>query len=125
MILGDLPQRNGFADAGAREQNVDLALLSLDRLEQAVEIVEIGRVALDAGYVAANLLDGLIERLLLTARHENVCPFFHEQLGACQRHAVGSARDHCNFAFKLSHDDFLFHTVWLLAILVVTVAGRM
>ncbi len=49
---------------------------------RAVEIVEIGRVTAHAGHVPANHLDGLIERLLLPARDENVGAFFNEQLGA-------------------------------------------
>jgi hypothetical protein len=54
VLLGDLPQRHGLAYAGAREQDVDLALFALNRLEQAVEVVEIGRVTLYAGHVPAN-----------------------------------------------------------------------
>ena len=40
-------------------------LARLTGIEQAVEVIEIGRVAANAGYVPANHLDGLIERLLL------------------------------------------------------------
>ena len=44
MLLGNLAQRDGFAHAGAGEQDVDPALFPLDRVEQTVEVVEIGRV---------------------------------------------------------------------------------
>ncbi len=44
MLLGNLAQGDGFARAGARVQDVDLALLPLDRVEQPVEVFEIGRV---------------------------------------------------------------------------------
>ncbi len=104
MLLGDLAQWDGFARAGARVQDVDLALFALDRIEQAVEVVEIGRVAAHAGHVPANQLDGLVERLLPPARDENVGAFFNEPLGARQRHAARSTRDDCNLTFKLSHD---------------------
>jgi hypothetical protein len=84
------------APAGARVQDVDLALDPLDRIEQAVEVVEIGRVASHAGHVPANQLDGLVERFLSSTRDENVGAFFNEPPGACQRHAARSARDDCN-----------------------------
>ena len=58
-------------------------------------ISEIGRVAAHAGHVPANQLDGLVERLLPSARDENIGSFFNEKLGARQRHAARSTRDDC------------------------------
>ncbi len=101
------PSGRGLALASAREQDVDLALFPLDRIEEPVEVVEIGRVTAHAGHVPANQLDGLIELFLPPARYENVGTFFNEALGARQRHAARSARDDCNFSFKLSHNDSL------------------
>src|ERR1700737_2282115 len=104
MLLGNLAQWDGFARAGARVQDVDLALFPLDCIEQAVEVVEIGRVAAHAGHVPADPLDGLVQRLLFPARDENIRAFFNEPLGARQRHAARSTRDDCNLTLKLSHD---------------------
>ena len=104
MLLGNLAQWDGFARASARVQDVDPALFPLDRVEQAVEVVEIGRVAAHAGHVPADQLDGLVQRLPSPARDENVGAFFDEPLGARQRHATRSTRDDCNLTFKLSHD---------------------
>src|SRR3954447_723669 len=84
-------QFGGFTPASARVQDVDLALFPLDRIEQAVEVVEIGRVAAHAGHVPADQFDGLIERFLSTTCNENMGAFFNEPLGARQRHAAGSA----------------------------------
>jgi hypothetical protein len=103
VLLGNFAQWDGFAHAGARKQDVDLALFPLDRVEQTVEVVEIGRVAAHAGHVPANQPDGLVERLLPPARDENVGAFFNEPPGARQHHAARSTRDDCNFTFKLSH----------------------
>jgi hypothetical protein len=89
---------------------VDPALFPLDRVEQTVEVVEIGCVAAHAGHVPANQLDGLVERLLPSARDENIGAFFNEPLGARQRHPARSARDDCNLTLKLSH-DFSFRGV--------------
>ncbi len=105
MLLGDLAQRDGFARAGARIQDVDLALSALDRVEQTVEVVETGRVAAKAGHVPANLLDGRVERFLPPARDENIGAFFNEKHGARQRHAARSTRDDCNLTLKLPHDS--------------------
>src|SRR6185437_2746046 len=78
-----------------------------DCIEQAIEIVKIGRIAAHPSHVAANQLDGLIERLLPPARDENVGTFFNEPLGARQRHAARSTRDDSNLTLKLSHDLLL------------------
>src|SRR4051794_31945497 len=98
MLLGNLAQWEGFARASARVQDVDLALFPLDCIEQAVEVVEIGRVTAHAGHVPANQLDGLIELLLPPTRDENVGTLFHEELGACQRHTARSSRNDCNLS---------------------------
>src|SRR3981189_3539235 len=87
-----------------------LPFFPLDRVEQAVEVVEIGRVAAHAGYVPANQLDGLVERLLPPARDENIGAFFNEPLGARQCHAARSTRDDSNLTLKLSH-NFSFRGV--------------
>ncbi len=71
-----------------REQDADLALFPLNRIEQTVEVVEIGRVTAHAGHVSANQLDGLIERLLPPTRDENVGTFFNAALGARQRRSI-------------------------------------
>ena len=76
VLLGDLAQRHGLAYAGACEQDVDAALLPLDCVEEAVEVVEIGRVSLDTGDVSADQLDGLVECFLLAAGYEDVGAFF-------------------------------------------------
>src|ERR1700760_1978162 len=104
MLLGDFAKWHGIAYAGARVQDVDLALFPLNGFEQAVEIVEIGCVAAPAGHVAADQLDGLVELFLLPARYKNVCAFFNEPLGALQRHAARSTRDDCDLTFELTHD---------------------
>src|SRR6202011_2150539 len=96
VLLGNLAQFDSLALAGAREQDVDPDLFPLDRIEQAVEVVEIGRVTAHAGHVPANQLDGFIERLLPPTRDENVGTFFNEALGARQRHAARSTCDYCD-----------------------------
>ena len=63
VLVGDLAQRERASLAGARKQDVDLALCSASPLEQSVEVVEIGHVTFTAGHVPADLLHGFIELL--------------------------------------------------------------
>ena len=51
-IIPEIHQSN--PNAVHREQDVDLTLFLPDRLEQAVEVVEIGRVTSYTGHVPAN-----------------------------------------------------------------------
>src|SRR5579859_1510799 len=103
MLLGNLAQWDGFANAGARVEDVDPTLFPFDCFEQAVEVIEIGRVAAHAGHVPADQTDGLVQRLLPSARDEDIGAFFNEPPGARQRHAARSTRDDCDLTFKLSH----------------------
>ncbi len=57
----------------------NLALFPLDRFEQPVQVVEIGRVTAHAGHVPADHPHSLIELLLPPARDENVGTLFNEQ----------------------------------------------
>src|SRR3546814_19771102 len=93
MLLGNLAEREGFARAGARIQNFDLAFFPLDRVEQAFEVVEICRVAAYAGHVPTDQPDGFVQRPLPASCYENVGPFFNEHPGASPRHAACSTRD--------------------------------
>jgi hypothetical protein len=72
----------------ALAHNTSTAPLFLsDRVEQAVQIVQVGRIALHAGHVPADQLDGFVQRFLPPARDEDMRSFVYEQLGAGQRHA--------------------------------------
>src|ERR1700733_7796600 len=104
MLRGNLAQWDGFARAGARVQDIDPTLFPPDRVEQTVEVVEIGHVAAHAGHVPANQPDGLVERLLPSAGDENIGAFLNKQSGARQCHASRSPRDDCNLTLKLSHN---------------------
>src|SRR6185312_13326421 len=101
--LGDLAERGGLAPARAGPQHVDAAPLPLDGVVQAVKVVQVGGVALDAGDVAADLLHGLVQGVLAAAGDEDVRSLLDEQLRAGQRHAGGAAGDDRYLAVKLSH----------------------
>jgi hypothetical protein len=97
-----------LAHPGTCPQHVNYALFLLDRLEQTVQIGEVGRIGLHAGHVPADQLDGFVQRLLPSARDEDVSSFVHEQLGTGQRHTTCRTCDHRDLAIELSHN----HSDW-------------
>src|SRR4051812_23683112 len=103
LLLGDLAERCGLAPAGAGPQQVEAPLLALDGVEQAVQVAQIGGVALDAGDVAADLLHCLVQGVLAAAGDEDVRALVDEPLRAGQRHAGGAAGDDRDLAVELSH----------------------
>ena len=128
VFFGDLFERGELALAGAGEEDVDLALFALDGLVEAVEVGEIGGVALHAGDVFADELHGLIELLLAASGDEDVRALFDEELGGCERHAGGRGGDDCYFSFELSHDCYSLHSAILcnaLAICLLAWAARL
>ena len=61
LFLGDFAHRREFRDAGIRKHDVELPFSRLDLREQAIEVGELGDVALNAGDVAADLFLRRIE----------------------------------------------------------------
>src|ERR1700748_1609525 len=104
VLLGDLAELVLLAYPGACPQHVDRALVLLDRVEQPVQVVEVGRIALHAGHVPPDLCDGFVQRVLASTRDEDVSSFVSEQLGAGQGHATRRAGDHRDLATEFSHD---------------------
>ena len=87
VLLGDLAEPALLARPGTCPQHVDRALFLPDRVEQAVQIRQVGRIALHAGDVPADQPDGFVQCFLPPARDEDVSSFVCEQLGSGQRHA--------------------------------------
>ncbi len=104
MLFGDLPQWQHRTAASVGEQHVDVAALGLDTLVEGVELVEAGRVDLDAGGVA-DLGHGSIQFGLAAAGDVDVGAFLGEAFGGRQADAGGAAGDDCDFAFKFASHD--------------------
>jgi hypothetical protein len=79
VLLADLFEFCELALSGAGEEDVDLALLALNRIVETVEIIQVGGVALHAGDVFADELHGLIELVLAAAGDEDVRSLFDEE----------------------------------------------
>src|SRR4029077_12223272 len=55
MFLGDLAQAGELRATGICEHDIELALLPLDLREEAIEIVKVRHVSLDAGDISSDL----------------------------------------------------------------------
>ncbi len=86
LLLGDLAEPGLLPHPGACPQHVDRARFPPDRVVQAVQVVQVGGVALYGGHVRADQFDGLVQRALPSARDEDACSLVCEQLGAGQGH---------------------------------------
>lgn len=84
MLLRDLAERALLAHPETCPQHVDGALFAADRVEQVVQLVEVGRICLYASHVPADQLDGVIQSFLPPTRDEDVSSLFNEQLGTRQ-----------------------------------------
>src|SRR5262249_47474592 len=102
-LLGDRAQGRQLRDAGVGEDDVEPALLPLDLGEEAIKVVEVRHVSLDAGHIASDLRDRR-RRLGLTAPgDEDVGAFLHELLRRRETDAAVATRDECDFPFELAH----------------------
>src|SRR5437016_13368261 len=81
MLFGDTSQGSKFSNPGVGENDID-SPLRLDGLIESVKVGQFGNVALNAGNVAADCLDGRIKFLLATARDEDVAPSLTKSFAA-------------------------------------------
>src|ERR1700733_3285666 len=105
MLFCDTSQGGKFSNPGVGEYDVDSPLRH-DGLIESVKVGEVGNVALNAGDVAADRLDGLIKFLLATARDEDVGPLSDEEFCRGKPYARGTAGDDCRFSFQLAHGRY-------------------
>src|ERR1700680_1151509 len=106
MLFGDIREGNEFTNAGVGENNVDSLLHPSDRLVETIKIGQFGDVPLNARHVATDRRHGLVKLLLSTARDEDMCPLFDEEMCCSQPNPPGDASDDCNFSLQLAHSNF-------------------
>ncbi len=81
MLLGDLSQDGGLVDPGIRRQHVDLPGLRLDHGVDAVEVGEVGGIALDRRRIAVDRGDRPIQLGLMAAGDKHPRALLGETLG--------------------------------------------
>ena len=64
MLFGDASQGSKLSNPGVGENDID-SPLRLDGLIESVKVGQFGNVALNAGNVAADCLDGLVKFLIV------------------------------------------------------------
>ena len=97
--FGDGGEGSEAAASGVGENNVEMAFLFFDGGEDAVEVGELGDVALDGGDVFADLFYGGVEFGLAASGDEDVGAFGDEFFGGGEADAAIAAGDECDFSF--------------------------
>lgn len=93
MLLRYCAERSKGAAPGIGDQDVNVSFLFFYLSIQTIEIGQIGDVALNAGEIAADFPDGLVQFVLAAACNENIGAFRDKQLGGGEAEAAGSAGD--------------------------------
>ena len=94
-----------LAEAGIGDDNVELVGLLPDRIVEAVEIGQLGRIATHAERPRAERRHGGVELGLAAAGDEDRCAFGGKALGDAKTDASSAARDDGNLAFEFSAHD--------------------
>src|SRR5215468_1111580 len=102
-LLGDRAQGRKLRDTGISEDDVEPALLALNLGEQAIEIVKVRHVSLDAGHISPDLLHRRGQLGLTAPRDEDVGAFAHKPLRRGKANAAIATRNERDFSFKLAH----------------------
>src|ERR1700722_1164136 len=107
MLFCNTLQGSKFSNPGVGENDID-SPLRLDGLIESVKVGQFGNVALNAGNIAADCLDGLIKFLLAAARDEDVGPLSDEKFCRCKPYARRTAGDNSHFSLQSAHSRSSF-----------------
>ena len=100
LFLGQFFERGGMAAAGVGEQDVELAVCSLDGVRYTLHVGLDARVSLNAMGTLAKLGDGRLEHLLPTARDVDRRAMLDQSLCRTEADAGRAAGDERNAPFK-------------------------
>src|ERR1700746_3478718 len=98
VLRRNVGSRYRLRNSGLRKQDIAFAFLFFYFLVQAVQVVEIGNVPLDASHISADFGHGLIQFRLAAARNEDVGSFFHEALGGSKSDTGAAPGDDGDFS---------------------------
>ena len=103
VLLRDRTEGGTLRHTGIREHTIEPALLSRDVREEAIKIAQVRHVAVDAGDMAADLLDRCSSLWTTAPRDEDIRAFVHKLLRRRQANTAIATRDEGNFSFQLPH----------------------
>src|SRR4029077_9498761 len=98
MLLGDLAEAAEFVIPRIDRQDVDSSCLVLDRRVNAVEVVEVGDIALNGSGPAADRGNGLLELGLATPGDKYARAFLGKTFGDAEADASTAAGHQSDFA---------------------------
>src|SRR5215467_204161 len=116
MLFADFAQRSTFGDPRVREEDVDPIFDLLHFREDAIEVRELGDVALHRRHVPADLLDGSIELALAATRYEDVGAICDETLRRRQTNSAVAPGDDRDLSIELAHSQPLVVGVYVLGV---------
>jgi hypothetical protein len=106
LLLGDLPQCGEFVNPGIYREHIDTPGARLNSGIDAVEVGEVGDIALNRCGIAADRGDGLIQLRLTAANNKYARAFFNEMCGDAETDAGAAAGDDSDLVRQLAdHRD--------------------
>src|SRR6266478_2880699 len=98
VLRRNVGSRYRLRNSGIRKKHIELAFLCFYFLVQAVQVVEIGNVPLDASHISADFGHGLIQFRLPAARNEDVGSLFDKSLGSSKPDTAAAPGDDGDFS---------------------------
>jgi hypothetical protein len=99
--------RRGLDEAGARDHDVEAALLHPYLAVEAIEIVQLCDVALHGRDVAPHRGFGLVELRLTAPEDEHIGAFINKSRRRGEADSAAAAGDDSDFSIQLAHDPTL------------------
>src|SRR5215467_6037716 len=105
MFFADFSEPSAFGDPRVGEEDVDPTFELLHFREKAIQVRELGDVALHRRHIPADLLDGSIELALAATRNEDVGTIGDQTLRRRQTNSAVAPGDDRYLSIELSHSQ--------------------
>jgi hypothetical protein len=99
VFFSDFAKWGKFTEASIGEDYIEVSLLLLDRGEQAIEVFQLGNIALNTHDVFTDRFYGSIKFSLATTRDKDIGTFGDKALGGGKTDATVTASDKSDFSF--------------------------
>src|ERR1700733_700318 len=98
MFLGDSAERGKTSAAGIGKDNIKMVFLFLDGGIEAIQVGQVGNIALYSEHVLSQSFDGGIEFGLSPTSNDDFCSFAKKAFGGGKAETSGSAGDQSDFS---------------------------
>src|SRR6266446_7760730 len=103
VFLSYLSEWGILRNTGIRKHDIEIALLSLDLCEEAIQIAKVRHVPSHAGHVSSDLLYRRRQLRITTPGNEDVRALVHKLLRSGKADAAIATSNQCNSSFKFAH----------------------